>query len=77
MFEFAQRNTLWRVISDTLSSIGLKFFDTWLLWVVLDTSIQVALNLAANHLCFREPSTRIMSILPLLRYALNIFLVVI
>lgn len=77
MFEFAQRNTLGRVISDSLSSIGLIFLVTWLLWVVLDTAIQEALKPAISHRSARQPSTRIKTILPLLRNAIKIVLVVI
>jgi small-conductance mechanosensitive channel len=77
MFEFAQRNTLGRVISDSLSSIGLIFLVTWLLWVVLDTAIQEALKPPVNHRHARQPSTRIKTILPLLRNAIKIILVVI
>lgn len=77
MFEFAQRNTLGRVISDSLSSIGLIFMVTWLLWVVLDTAIQEALKPPVNHRHARQPSTRIKTILPLLRNAIKIILVVI
>ncbi|MBA1229784.1 mechanosensitive ion channel family protein [Pseudomonas viridiflava] len=77
MFEFAQRNTLGRVISESLSSIGLIFLVTWLLWVVLDTAIQEALKPPVNHRSGRHPSTRIKTILPLLRNAVKIVLVVI
>jgi small conductance mechanosensitive channel len=77
LFEFAQRNTLGRVISDSLSSIGLIFLVTWLLWVVLDTAIQEALKPPAHHRSNRQPSTRIKTILPLLRNAIKIILVVI
>ncbi|WP_122848265.1 mechanosensitive ion channel protein, partial [Pseudomonas viridiflava] len=69
MFEFAQRNTLGRVISESLSSIGLIFLVTWLLWVVLDTAIQEALKPPINHRSGRQPSTRVKTILPLLRNA--------
>ena len=77
LFEFAQRNTLGRVISDSLSSIGLILLVTWLLWVVLDTAIQEALKTPINHRSSRQPSTRIKTILPLLRNAIKIVLVVI
>jgi small conductance mechanosensitive channel len=77
LFEFAQRNTVGRVISDSLSSIGLIFLVTWLLWVVLDTAIQEALKPPTNHRHARAPSTRIKTILPLLRNAIKIVLVVI
>lgn len=77
MFEFAQRNSLGRVISESLSSIGLIFLVTWLLWVVLDTAIQEALKPPVHHRSNRQPSTRIKTILPLLRNAIKIILVVI
>lgn len=77
LFEFAQSNSLGRVISDSLSSIGLIFMVTWLLWVVLDTAIQEALKTPLNHRSSRKPSTRIKTILPLLRNAIKIILVVI
>lgn len=77
LFEFAQRNSLGRVISESLSSIGLIFLVTWLLWVVLDTAIQEALKPPAHHRSNRQPSTRIKTILPLLRNAIKIILVVI
>lgn len=77
MFEFAQRNTLGRVISDSLSSIGLILLVTWLLWVVLDTAIQEALKAPINQRHARQPSTRTKTILPLLRNAIKIVLVVI
>jgi len=77
LFEFAQRNTVGRVISDSLSSIGLIFLVTWLLWVVLDTAIQEALKPPLNKRSTRQPSTRIKTILPMLRNAIKIILVVI
>ncbi|WP_426117990.1 mechanosensitive ion channel family protein [Pseudomonas sp. DSP3-2-2] len=77
LFEFAQRNTLGRVISESLSSIGLILLVTWLLWVVLDTAIQEALKTPINLRSSRQPSTRIKTILPLLRNAIKIVLVVI
>lgn len=77
LFEFAQRNTVGRVISDSLSSIGLILLVTWLLWVVLDTAIQEALKPPLNKRSSRQPSIRIKTILPLLRNAIKIILVVI
>lgn len=77
LFEFAQSNSLGRVISDSLSSIGLIFLVTWMLWVVMDTAIQEALKTPLNHRSSRQPSTRIKTILPLLRNAIKIILVVI
>ncbi|WP_095109760.1 mechanosensitive ion channel family protein [Pseudomonas sp. Irchel 3E20] len=77
LFEFAQRNAVGRAISDSLSSIGLILLVTWLFWVVLDTAIQEALKPPANKRSSRQPSTRIKTILPLLRNAVKIILVVI
>ncbi|WP_421548940.1 mechanosensitive ion channel family protein [Pseudomonas sp. QD4] len=77
LFEFAQRNTVGRAISDSLSSIGLIFLVTWLLWVVLDTAIQEALKPPVSKRGARQPSTRVKTILPLLRNAIKIVLVVI
>jgi moderate conductance mechanosensitive channel len=77
LFEFAQRNTVGRAISDSLSRIGLIFLVTWLLWVVLDTAIQEALKPPLTKRSARQPSTRVKTILPLLRNAIKIILVVI
>lgn len=77
LFEFAQRNTVGRAISDSLSSIGLILLVTWLFWVVLDTAIQEALKPPVNKRSSRQPSTRVKTILPLLRNAVKIILVVI
>lgn len=77
LFEFARRNTVGRVISDSLSSIVLILLVTWLLWVVLDTAIQQALKPPTNGRLSRQPSTRTKTILPLLRNAIKIVLVVI
>lgn len=77
LFEFASRNAVGRAISDSLSRIGLIFLMTWLAWVVLDTAIQEALKPPLNKRGARQPSTRIKTILPLLRNAIKIILVVI
>ncbi|CAN1605063.1 mechanosensitive ion channel family protein [Pseudomonas sp. B21-028] len=77
LFEFASRNSVGRAISDSLSRIGLIFLVTWLMWVVLDTAIQEALKPPLNKRGARQPSTRIKTILPLLRNAAKIILVVI
>ena len=77
LFEFASRNAVGRAISDSLSRIGLIFLVTWLTWVVLDTAIQEALKPPLNKRGARAPSTRVKTILPLLRNAAKIILVVI
>ena len=77
VINFALSNTLGRAISDSLSSIGLILLVTWLLWVVLDTAIQEALKPAVGRRSSRQPSTRVRTILPMLRNAIKIILVVI
>ncbi len=74
---FAAQNSVGRAISDSLSSIGLILLVTWLLWVVIDTAIQEALKPAVGKRAGREPSTRVKTILPMLRNATKIVLVVI
>jgi small-conductance mechanosensitive channel len=77
VLEFAARNSLGRAISDSLSSIGLILLVTWLLWVVLDTAIQESLKPSVGKRATRQPSTRVKTILPMLRNAIKIVLVVI
>ncbi|MDR6918339.1 small-conductance mechanosensitive channel [Pseudomonas sp. 3296] len=77
LLEFAMSNTVGRAISDSLSRIGLIFLVTWMVWVVLDTAIQEALKPPVNKRSARQPSTRVKTILPLLRNAIKILLVVI
>ena len=77
LFEFAVSNAVGRAISDSLSRIGLIFLVTWMVWVVLDTAIQEALKPPVSKRAARQPSTRIKTILPLLRNAVKIILVVI
>jgi small-conductance mechanosensitive channel len=77
LFEFAVSNAVGRAISDSLSHIGLILLVTWMVWVVLDTAIQEALKPPANKRSARQPSTRVKTILPLLRNAIKIILVVI
>ncbi|WP_040264357.1 mechanosensitive ion channel family protein [Pseudomonas massiliensis] len=77
VLEFAARNSIGRAISNSLSSIGLILLVTWLVWVVIDTAIQQALKPAVGKRASRQPSTRIKTILPMLRNAAKIVLVVI
>jgi small-conductance mechanosensitive channel len=77
VLEFAARNSFGRAVSDSLSSIGLILLVTWLLWVVLDTAIKEALKPSVGKRASREPSTRVKTILPMLRNAIKIVLVVI
>jgi small-conductance mechanosensitive channel len=77
LLEFAQENSVGRAISDSLSRIGMIFLVTWLLWVVLDTAIQETLKPPLNKRSARQPSTRLRTILPMLRNAIKIILLVI
>lgn len=77
ILEFAAQNRMGRAISDSLSSIGLILLVTWLLWVVLDTAIQEALKPSVGKRSTRQPSTRVLTILPMLRNAIKIVLLVI
>lgn len=77
VLDFALRNSLGRAISDSLSSIGLILLVTWLLWVVIDTAIQEALKPTPGKRNSRQPSTRTRTILPMLRNATKVVLVVI
>lgn len=77
ILEFAANNNFGRAISNSLSSIGLILLVTWLLWVVIDTAIQEALKPAVGKRNTRQPSTRVKTILPMLRNATKIVLVVI
>jgi len=77
VLDFALRNSLGRAISDSLGSIGLILLVTWLLWVVIDTAIQEALKPTVGRRASRQPSTRVRTILPMLRNAIKIILVVI
>ena len=77
ILEFAASNSFGRAVSNSLSSIGLILLVTWLLWVVIDTAIQEALKPAVGKRSTRQPSTRVKTILPMLRNAVKIVLVVI
>jgi small-conductance mechanosensitive channel len=74
---FAANNSFGRAVSNSLSSIGLILLVTWLLWVVIDTAIQEALKPAVGRRSTHQPSTRVKTILPMLRNAVKIVLVVI
>ncbi|MFF7710922.1 mechanosensitive ion channel domain-containing protein [Pseudomonas sp. NPDC007930] len=77
VLQFAARNAVGRAISDSISAIGLILLVTWLLWVVIDTAIQEALKPAVGKRASRQPSTRVKTILPMLRNATKIVLLVI
>ncbi|MBK5000749.1 mechanosensitive ion channel [Pseudomonas sp. S31] len=77
VIDFALSNRLGQAIGNSLSSIGLILLVTWLLWVVLDTAIQEALKPPVGRRASRQPSTRVRTILPMLRNAIKVILIVI
>ncbi|MGO2489823.1 MAG: mechanosensitive ion channel family protein [Pseudomonas taetrolens] len=77
LLAFASDSSTGKVISDSLGHILLILLVTWLAWVVLDTAIQQALQPTVNRRGSREPSTRTKTILPLLRNAIKVILVVV
>ncbi|MES2870892.1 MAG: mechanosensitive ion channel domain-containing protein [Pseudomonadota bacterium] len=77
LLAFASDSHTGKVISDSLGHILLILLVTWLAWVVLDTAIQQALEPTANRRGTHEPSTRTKTILPLLRNATKVILVVV
>ncbi|MGV8920977.1 MAG: mechanosensitive ion channel family protein [Pseudomonas sp.] len=77
LLEFAEGNSVGRAISNSISRIGLIFLVTWLLWVIIDTAIQEALKPPLNKSSQRQPSTRVKTILPMLRNAVKVILVLI
>ena len=77
LLAFASDSRTGQVISDSLGHILLILLVTWLAWVVLDTAIEQALTPAPNRRGTREPSTRIKTILPLMRNAIKVILVVV
>lgn len=77
VLDFAMSNSLGKAISNSISTIGLILLVTWLLWVVLDTAIQEALKPAVGRRASRQPSTRVRTILPMLRNAVKVILIVI
>ena len=77
LLAFASDSSTGKVISDSLGHILLILLVTWLAWVVLDTAIQQALEPANTRRGTHAPSTRIKTILPLMRNAIKVILVVV
>lgn len=74
---FASDSHTGQVISDSLGHILLIFLVTWLAWVVMDTAIQQVLEPPVTRRGTHAPSTRIKTILPLIRNAIKVVLAVI
>jgi small-conductance mechanosensitive channel len=62
-----------RRIADAMAGLISTVFTTWLVWILLDTAILQALTPANSR---AQPSTRALTILPLLRNGLKVTLVV-
>lgn len=62
-----------RRIADAMVGLIGTVFSTWLVWILLDTAILQALSPATSR---TQPSTRALTILPLLRNGLKVTLVV-
>lgn len=62
-----------RRIADAMAGLVSTVFATWLTWILLDTAILQALSPATSR---AQPSTRALTILPLLRNGLRVTLVV-
>ena len=77
LLAFASDSHTGQVISDSLGHILLILLVTWLAWVVLDTAIQQALEPTVTRRGLHQPSTRTKTILPLLRNAIKVILVVV
>ena len=77
LLAFASDSHTGQVISDSLGHILLILLVTWLAWVVLDTAIQQALEPSNTRRGTHQPSTRAKTILPLLRNAIKVILVVV
>ncbi|WP_397451151.1 mechanosensitive ion channel family protein [Pseudomonas sp. NA-150] len=77
LLEFAEGNSVGRAISNSISRIGLIFLVNWLLWVIIDTAIQEALKPPLNKSSLRQASTRVKTILPMLRNAVKVLLVLV
>lgn len=77
VWAFASDSHTGQVISDSLGHILMIFLSTWLAWVVLDTAIQQVLEPSASRRGTHAPSSRLKTILPMIRNAVKVVLAVI
>nr|WP_062636808.1 mechanosensitive ion channel domain-containing protein [Caballeronia arationis] len=63
----AERSVAARGITHAVSAIITTFFVVWLIWILIDTAIQEALNPSAARGKSRGPSMRARTMLPLVR----------
>ncbi|GAC1545745.1 MAG: mechanosensitive ion channel family protein [Collimonas sp.] len=75
LMDFANATLIGQMIVSALGKIGLTLVVAWLVWIMLDTFIQEAINPTRNSRYSRKnPSTRMRTILPLLRNALMLLI---
>ena len=78
LLEFANATLIGQMIVAALGKIGVTLVVAWLVWIMLDTFIQEAINPTRNSRYARKnPSTRMRTILPLLRNALMLLILTI
>ncbi|WP_170851182.1 mechanosensitive ion channel family protein [Collimonas sp. OK607] len=78
LMDFANATLIGQMIVSALGKIGLTLVVAWLVWIMLDTFIQEAINPTRNSRYTRKnPSTRMRTILPLLRNALMLLILTI
>ena len=69
LLDFANATLIGRLILAAVGKIGLTLALAWLAWILLDTAIQEAITPTRSGRYGRNPSTRMRTILPLLRNA--------
>ena len=78
LLEFANATLIGQMIVSALGKIGLTLVVAWLIWILLDTFIQESITPTRNSRYARKnPSTRMRTILPLLRNALMLLILTI
>jgi len=78
LMDFANATLIGQMIVSAIGKIGLTLVVAWLVWIMLDTFIQEAINPSRNSRYARKnPSTRMRTILPLLRNALMLLILTI
>lgn len=75
--KLAEESVAARGITHAVSAIILTFFIVWLIWILIDTAIQEALNPNAARGKSRGPSMRARTMLPLVRNVVFVGLLVI
>ncbi|MFC5472533.1 mechanosensitive ion channel family protein [Paraherbaspirillum soli] len=75
LLEFADSTLIGQMISAAIGKIGATLVLAWLVWIMLDTAIQEAISPSRpNRYARKKTSTRMRTILPLLRNALMLLI---